>query len=135
MMILHTLVKACVRVALGAALLLPLALYAQQTTYATPEAAVASLQRALQANDEAALEAIFGNRQRDVLTSGARSYAAARRASFASALATHQRLEELGADRRILRIGAQDWPFAIPLVREGIAWRFATEQGAEELRN
>lgn len=121
--------------AVAAALLVPLALAAQQTTYPNPEAAVDALQRALQANDEAALQQIFGNKYRDVVSSGDPAYDAARRSEASTALAVRKRLEELGPERRILRIGAQDWPFAIPIVREGIGWRFATEQGAEELLN
>ncbi|MBC5785351.1 DUF2950 family protein [Ramlibacter sp. USB13] len=120
---------------LAAALLLPLASSAQQTTFPNPQAAADALLRALQANDDAALGALFGEKYREVVSSGDPAYDTARRAEAARALATRQRLEELGADRRILRMGAQDWPFAIPIVREGLGWRFATEQGIEELTN
>jgi len=120
---------------LAATLSLPLATLAQQTTYPNPDAAVDALQRALQANDEPALESLFGPRYRSVVSSGDPAYDAARRAEASAALATRKRLEEIGPDRRILRMGSQDWPFAIPLVRDGMAWRFATEQGAEELQN
>lgn len=123
------------RLALAAALLLPLAVLAQQTTFTNPEAAAEALQRALQSDDEAALAGIFGNQYRAVISSGDPAYDKARRADAAAALATRKRLEQLGADRRILRMGVQDWPFAIPIVREGVGWRFATEQGAEELQN
>ncbi len=40
-----------------------------------------------------------------------------------------------GNDRRVLLIGEQAWPLPIPLVREQGAWRFATEQGIEEIVN
>jgi hypothetical protein len=123
------------RLALAATLLLPLAVAAQQTTFPNPDAAVDALQRALQANDQEALQNMFGAKYRDVVTSGDPAYDAARRAQAASALATRKRLEDIGPDRRIVHMGAQDWPFAIPLVREGMGWRFATEQGAEELQN
>src|SRR5262245_56939392 len=123
------------RMALAVALLLPLAVAAQQTTFPNPEAAADALQRALQADDEAALSSMFGEKYRGVITSGDPAYDHARRVDAAAALTTRKRLEEIGADKRILRMGAQDWPFAIPIVREGIAWRFATEQGAEELQN
>lgn len=121
--------------AVAAMLLLPLAVAAQQTTYPTPEAAADALQRALQASDEPALQQMFGSRYRDVVSSGDPAYDAARRTDAAAALAARKRLEELGPDRRVLRIGTQDWPFAIPIVRESAGWRFATEQGAEELLN
>jgi hypothetical protein len=121
--------------ALATTLLLPLAALAQQTTFPNPDAAVDALARALQADDEAALRQLFGDKYRDLVSSGDPAYDHARRVDAAAALATRKRLEELGADRRILHFGVQDWPFAIPLVREGAAWRFATEQGAEELMN
>ena len=35
----------------------------------------------------------------------------------------------------MLLVGDKAWPFPIPLVREGGAWRFATERGAEEILN
>lgn len=122
-------------VALAAALLLPLGAAAQQTTFPNPEAAADALQRALQANDDAALGRLFGEQYRQVVSSGDPAYDNARRAEAAAALASRKRLEERGADRRILRMGAQDWPFAIPIVREGAGWRFGTEQGLDELQN
>jgi len=120
---------------LAATLLLPLALAAQQTTFPTPDAAVDALQRALQANDDAALGRLFGEKYRDVVSSGDPAYDHARQSEAAAALASRKRLEEIGAERRIVRMGTQDWPFAIPLVRDGAGWRFATEQGIDELLN
>lgn len=120
---------------LAASLCMPLALLAQQTTFANPDAAVDAFSHALQSNDEAALLQMFGDKYREVVSTGDPAYDAARRAEAASALATRKRIEELGSDRRILHIGAQDWPFPIPLVREGAGWHFATEQGAEEILN
>jgi hypothetical protein len=120
---------------LAATLLVPLAVAAQQTTFPNPDAAVEALQRALQANDADALQRIFGDQYRDVVSSGDPAYDAARRAEAAAALTTRKRLQEMGPDRRILRFGAQDWPFAIPLVRADVGWRFATEQGVDELLN
>lgn len=122
-------------VVLAAALLLPLAAAAQQTTFPTPEAAVDALQRALKANDEAALVQLFGEKYRGIIASGDGAHDAARRAEAATALESRRRLEEIGADRRIVRMGPNDWPFSIPLVRSGMAWRFATEDGVEELLN
>lgn len=120
---------------LAASLCMPLALLAQQTTFTNPDAAVDAFSHALQSNDEAALLQIFGDKYREVVSTGDPAYDAARRAEAAAALATGKRLEELGPDRRILHFGAQDWPFPVPLVRAGVGWRFATEQGAEEILN
>lgn len=121
--------------ALAAALLVPLALAAQQTTFPTPEAASDALLRAVQANDDQALVALFGEKYRYLVGTGDRGYDTARRAEAAAAMATRRSLEEVGANSRILRIGAQSWPFAVPIVRDGVGWRFASEQGAEEILN
>ena len=38
-------------------------------------------------------------------------------------------------DRRILALGDRAWPFPIPLVKDKSGWRFATEEGEQELIN
>jgi len=35
----------------------------------------------------------------------------------------------------ILQVGKDDWPFPIPLVKDGTNWRFDSERGKEELSN
>ena len=44
-------------------------------------------------------------------------------------------LQEPSKDRRILVIGDQAWPVPIPIVRVGERWRFATEEGEDEIIN
>jgi hypothetical protein len=51
------------------------------------------------------------------------------------AMQTYRLLEEQGKDRRTRVIGDQAWPFPIPLLRVGERWRFATEEGEQELFN
>jgi hypothetical protein len=124
------------RAALTILLALPLVCAAQeQRTYATPEAAVDALAAALKANDEAALIAIFGDKHKNLVGTGDRAHDAATRAEAAKQLAAYRVLDERGSDRRVLLIGVNAWPLPIPLVRVGSAWRFATEEGVEELLN
>jgi hypothetical protein len=124
------------RLALVFLLALPLAATAaDQQTFATPEAAVDALQAALKANDEAALAAIFGDRHKEMTDSGDAAQNAVARAKAAEALATFRVLDSRGEDRRVLLMGANAWPMPIPLVKTGNAWRFATEQGVDELLN
>jgi hypothetical protein len=123
------------RLALLLLLALPLAVTADQQTFATPEAAVDALVVALQANDEATLVAIFGDGHKNLVVTGDPAHDAAVRAEAATALTTFRVLDERGNDRRVLLMGAEAWPVPIPLVRQGSAWRFATEEGAEELLN
>ena len=117
-------------------LALPLALAAaEQRTFATPEAAVDALATALKANDERALIEMFGEKYKQLISTGSPADDAARRAEAATWLDTYRRLDDSAPDRRVLLVGDKAWPFPIPLVREGSAWRFATERGAEEVLN
>ena len=108
---------------------------ADQQTFATPEAAVDALYAALKANDDAALVDIFGEKHKNLVITGDRAHDTELRAKAAAQLATFRALEDRGNDRRVLLMGAEAWPVPIPLVRQGGAWRFATEEGAEELLN
>jgi Protein of unknown function (DUF2950) len=130
-------IKAGLRqLALAFLLGLPLAsVAADQKTFPTPEAAVEALVGALKANDEAALLAIFGDKHRNVVATGDRAADAAARTEALARYAAFHLLDERGSDRRVLLMGAQAWPMPIPLVRVGGAWRFATEEGAEEILN
>jgi hypothetical protein len=122
------------RVAAALALALPLASLAQQN-FPTPEAAVDALAAALKANDEAALVNLVGPKYRNLVGTGDSAYDAARRAEASAALASWRSLDARGENRRILKMGHQAFPFAIPIVREGGNWHFAADQGAEELLN
>jgi len=129
------------RVALLASLLVSLltapllAVAAEQRTFATPEAAVDALIVALKANDDAALIAIMGEKHKSLVVTGDTAYDTARRAEAAALLTSFRALNDSGPDRRQLLVGTQAWPYPIPLVREGAGWRFATEQGVEEMLN
>jgi hypothetical protein len=124
------------RMALGLLLALPLAAFADdQKTFATPDEAADALQAALKANDDKALIAIFGDAHKDLVLSPDRATSSADRARAATAMATYRLFKEQGKDKRVLLIGDQAWPVPIPLVKSGERWRWATEQGEDELIN
>jgi DUF2950 family protein len=108
---------------------------AEQKMFATPDAAVDALLAALKADDDAALVAIFGDKHKTLIVTPDRAANSANRARAVAAMQTYRLLEERGKDRRVLLIGDQAWPLPIPLVRVGEEWRFATEQGEDELVN
>jgi len=117
-------------------LALPLAsMAAEQQTFATPEAAVAALTAALKANDASALAAIVGEKYKGLVLTGDKADDAVRHAKAAAQIEAFHTLEERGNDRRLLMIGTQAWPLPVPLVRKGTTWRFASEEGAEEILN
>ena len=108
---------------------------ATQATYATPEAAVDALMAALKADSDAALVTVFGDERKHLVIDPDRAAATANRAKILAAMQTLRVLREPGPDRRVLLIGDEAWPLPIPIVRVGDRWRFATEEGEEELAN
>jgi hypothetical protein len=112
-----------------------LATGAEQKTFATPDEAVNALLAALKADDDTALVAIFGDKHKSLVVSPDRAANSETRARVLGAMQTYRLLEEKGKDRRVLLVGDQAWPLPIPLVRVGERWRFATEEGEEEIAN
>jgi hypothetical protein len=124
------------RLALALLVAVPLtAAAAGQQTFATPEAAVDALKAALKADDDAALTALFGAKFKDVVVTPDHAANSVTRARILAAMQTYRTLQEAGDDRRILMIGDEAWPLPIPLVREQGVWRFATEEGVDEIIN
>jgi len=124
------------RLALALLVAAPLAATAApQETFATPEAAVDALMAALKADSDPAMVAIFGEAHKDLVVNSDRAMASATRARILAAMQTLRVLREPSADRRVLVIGDEAWPVPIPIVRVGDRWRFATEQGADEIVN
>jgi hypothetical protein len=124
------------RLALALVLAVPVAAAAApQQTFATPEAAVDALMAAFKADSDAELLAIFGDEYKDLVVHGDRAADSANRARTYASMQTLRVLRESGPDRRILLIGAEAWPVPIPIVRAGERWRFASEEGADEILN
>ena len=124
------------RLALALILAVPLAaVAAPQETFATPDAAVDALMAALKADSDSAMVAIFGDEHKDLLLPSDRAEASATRAKILAAMQEFRVLSEPSPDRRVLVIGDQAWPMPIPIVRVGDRWRFATEEGADEIVN
>ena len=108
---------------------------APQETFATPEAAVDALIAALKADSDSAMVAIFGEEHKDLVVTSDRAATSATRAKILAAMQTLRVLQEPKPDRRVLLIGDLAWPVPIPIVRAGERWRFATEEGEDEIAN
>ena len=108
---------------------------AEQKTFSSADEAVDALLAALKSDDDAALIAIFGDSHKSLVVTPDKAANSANRAKAVAAIQTFRVLEDGGKDRRVLLIGDQAWPFPIPLVKTGERWRFATEQGEDELIN
>jgi hypothetical protein len=79
--------------------------------------------------------ALFGEEHKVKLFDPDPAAAKANRARIVESMQTLRVLKEPSADRRILLIGANAWPLPFPIVKSGDRWRFATEEGVEELIN
>ncbi len=124
------------RLALALALAIPLvASAAPQATFTTPEAAVDALMAALKADSDPAMVEIFGDEHKDLVINNDRAMASITRARILAAMQTLRVMQSPTADRRVLVIGDEAWPMPIPLVRTGDRWRFATEEGVDEIVN
>jgi hypothetical protein len=124
------------RLLLALSVAVPLAAAAApQETFATPEAAVDALMAALKADSDPAMVAIFGEEHKDLIVQSDRAATSATRAKILQAMQALRVLKEPAPNRRVLVIGDQAWPVPIPIVRAGDRWRFATEEGREELIN
>lgn len=122
--------------AMGAALLLLIGApaLAEQAHYPTPEAAAQALIEALAGEDPEALLAVLGP-DLDDLRSGDPVDDAQQAAAFVENALLAAGIEQQGDDVAVLTVGPDDWPFAIPLVRDAEGWYFDTAGGREELVN
>jgi len=105
-----------------------------QTLFRAPEDAVKALITAAQAKDQTALTGIFGP-DREKLLSGDPVQDANALERFAANLQKAAKLERVDDSKFTLVIGDDQFPFPIPLVKEGDQWRFDTAAGLEEILN
>ena len=105
---------------------------AQAATYASPEAAAAALAAAVRKNDERAIEAVLGPGSHRLVHSGDAVADRAGRDGFIKAYDAKHSIAAQG-DEATLIIGAEDYPFPIPLKHQGNGWRFDTRAGAQEI--
>ena len=106
-----------------------------QRRFDLPEAAVKALIEAVRTNDEHALIEIFGAKHRDLIGTVDKARDRENRTRFAESADEYRLLRPEDDGRVTLVVGYQAWPFPIPLVKEGSAWRFDTDAGWEELLN
>jgi hypothetical protein len=106
----------------------------KQKGFATPEAAVRAFAAAMESNDENELLSIFGMAGKELISSGDPVRDKQRRETFIADYNRKNKLTQEGS-RMILNVGEKDWPFPIPLVKQGDQWFFDTKAGKEEILN
>jgi hypothetical protein len=103
-----------------------------QQTYKTPDEAVSALVDAAKAGDRKALLTVLGPDGQDIVSSGDEVADEGVRKEFIDAYDQKHEIHSAG-DHATLIVGHDDFPFPIPLVHKGDAWRFDTEAGRKEV--
>lgn len=104
-----------------------------QKSFVSPQQAVAALVATVQENNDAELLVILGPGSEDLISSGDRVADQKGRARFLKAYEEKNSLEQGGEGHAVLLVGGKDYPFPIPIVRQGDAWLFDTQAGMEEI--
>jgi hypothetical protein len=110
-----------------------LAQEAGQRTFSSAEDASRALFDAMQAADERAPLSVLGPAGKDVLLSGDRVEDSDARISFVVKYQEMHRFVTEANGTVSLIVGAENWPFPIPLVNKNGAWYFDTPAGKDEV--
>jgi hypothetical protein len=106
----------------------------KQKGFATPEEAVKAFAAAMESKDEKELLSIFGTAAKELISSGDPVSDKQRREMFIGDYNRKNKLMQEGS-RMVLNVGEKDWPFPVPLVKQGDQWFFDTKAGKEEILN
>jgi hypothetical protein len=111
------------------------ALESEQRTFATPREAAQALLAAAEAGDVSALSAIFGKGSDEILNSGDAIEDKNNVERFAKRAkqSLKERVDPANPNHASLLIGADNFPFPIPLVRTAGRWYFDTPSGKAEI--
>jgi len=104
---------------------------AHQTTYPSAEGAAQALFLAVQAGDEPGLSQILGGDSK-LFSAGDKDQDDLDRGTF---LAKYREMHRLARqpDGTILYLGAENWPFPIPIVSKKGVWSFDAQTGTREI--
>jgi hypothetical protein len=114
-----------------AVLLLSTASQAQQS-YRAPEDAAAALAAAVKSGPSDILK-VLGRAADDIVSSGDEVADAASRQRFTSMYDARHSIKAEGNKKATLILGADDFPFPIPLVNTKAGWEFDTDEGRIEV--
>lgn len=102
--------------------------------FKTPDEAVKALETAVSTTNRNALGDLFGPDFRELVNPD-EVQGAGELAEFSKAFEASHHLVMDSAGHATLEIGADRWPFPIPLVKTAAGWQFDTQSGVEELLN
>jgi hypothetical protein len=104
-----------------------------QQSFKTPGEAVEALSTALRAGNRRAIRTVLGNGADEIVSSGDAVQDENSRKMFLAAYDAKHRIETKGDKAATLLIGADDYPFAIPLAKGDTAWSFDVAAGRREV--
>ena len=99
----------------------------------SPHKAVEVLVGAVKKGDVQALTSIFGPDGKDIFLSGDPVADRSDRSRFLELFKERHALEEKGSEKAFLILGNEEWPFPIPLVKQGNQWYFDVSEGKQEM--
>jgi Protein of unknown function (DUF2950) len=106
-----------------------------QKTFATPSEAGQALQAAVQAKDDKAIAQVLGPKAKTLVSSGDPTEDATAKESFAKKYHRMNRWVAMTDGSQVLYVGADNYPFPIPLAQDGSSkWYFDAARGEEELQ-
>jgi hypothetical protein len=106
---------------------------ANQKTFRSAEEAANALFLAVKSHDERALTRILGGGT-ELITSDDEFQDRLDREQFAQKYQQMHRLGREGKRVALLYVGAENWPFPMPLVSQNGIWRFDTQAGTQEIQ-
>jgi hypothetical protein len=106
---------------------------ARQPAFAAPEDAARALVAAAKAGPIENVAALFGPDGAALIDSSDPVMTKRNREVFSAAAAERWRLVDQGTGGKVLVIGNEEWPFAVPLTKDTGGWRFDTATGKEEV--
>jgi len=106
-----------------------------QPTFASPSQAVDALLAAMRGGKAAEMIGILGPRGEDIVSSGDPVADQNAEAKFIAAYGEMNKIVLMDKDnsRAQLRLGSDEWPFTVPLVKVGAVWRFDSAAGLTEI--
>ncbi|MHB8486687.1 MAG: DUF2950 domain-containing protein [Candidatus Acidiferrales bacterium] len=105
---------------------------AAQETFSSPQQAMQALVQAAEAKDHAALDKIFGPAAQQLL-SGDPVEDAKDLDDFSKGVQASTQLRQASDSKYTITVGNDNWPFPVPIVKQGDQWFFDTKAGSQEI--
>jgi hypothetical protein len=106
----------------------------QQKSFDSPDAAFKALLDGLDKNSDDMLLDVLGHANKDLVVQSDKEETTEVRRKIFNAAKEHLKITTDG-DKAVAHLGLKDWPYPIPMVKQGNKWIFDTAAGKEEILN